>query len=274
MLRRWPALVKRRTLCILFGQTIRGDLGLAPQCAHQSGQWGRSSVADRSQCWLLRLGRPTTHTSGFRSRCLRGYGAQPISFIHFLEIIQTDLTAGRYFTRCHNGQEYSRSWHAINRALVRIRSKVWRTTSSSIYSSSCRSICVFPTFQYPRLRLTNDLTHRTHRSNLTSGPPPRLYGALPPNNSTPSNGPSEGLPSYTPYSAASNPGFTSHPAGRPSQRRMPMFIGCGLATCLAIIVFQTLVITCGSGSLARFIDLESAALRVSKERSALVEERD
>ena len=52
-----------------------------------------------------------------------------------------------------------------------------------------------------------------------------------------------------------------------------MFIGCGLAICLAIIVFQTMVITCGSGPLARLIDLESAALRASKERSTLVEER-
>ena len=179
---------------------------------------------------------------------------------------------GRYFTRCHGGQEYSRVRRcAINRAPA--RSKVWRTTSSPIYSSSCRSICAFPTFQYPRLRLTNDLTPRTQRSNLTSCPSPRLYGAVPPNNGTPSNGPSEGLPSYTPYSAASTPGFRSHPADRPSQRRMPMFIGCGLAICVAIIVFQTMVITCGSGPLARLIDLESAALRASKERSALVEER-
>ena len=55
---------------------------------------------------------------------------------------------------------------------------------------------------------------------------------------------------------------------------MPMVISRGLAICLAIILLQTVLITCRSDALAKLIDLDSAALRASRERSALAAERE
>lgn len=53
-----------------------------------------------------------------------------------------------------------------------------------------------------------------------------------------------------------------------------MTIGPGLVICFAIILLQTALILYRSDALAKYIDLESAALRVSWQRSALAAERE
>jgi len=58
------------------------------------------------------------------------------------------------------------------------------------------------------------------------------------------------------------------------QRRTTIVINRGLAICLAVILFQSVLIICRSDVLARYIDLEAAANDASREKSALVVERE
>ena len=53
-----------------------------------------------------------------------------------------------------------------------------------------------------------------------------------------------------------------------------MVISRGLTVCLAIILLQSVLIICRSDVLARYIDLDAAAHRASREKSALVVERE
>ena len=91
--------------------------------------------------------------------------------------------------------------------------------------------------------LTDDPACR-QSSRLRFGPLPPPYGAI--------------TPDYT---------------GGPFQRRTPMVTRYWLTTCLAVILFQTVLTICRSDALATFIDLESAAHRASREKLALVVER-
>lgn len=151
--------------------------------------------------------------------------------------------------------------------------KVWRTAplplSSSFPSKWYHSARAFLAFRPPGFCAHKICPVRTQSSNLTSGQPPRSYGALPPNDGTPSNGPDDDSPFCTPSSAdlgsASAPGHKSHPIDGPSQRRTLL-----LVICFAVI--ETVLIICGSVALAKSNGLESAVLR--KERSALVAERE
>jgi len=126
--------------------------------------------------------------------------------------------------------------------------------------------------------LTNGLTHRTPSSNLRFGRAPPSYGAFPPSHGTPFNGPSP--PPYAPSPAAPGPahvrppGLVPRPTGGPSQKRTSIVISRGLAICLVIMLIQSVLIICRSDVLAKYIDLESAALRLSREKSALVVERE
>ena len=92
--------------------------------------------------------------------------------------------------------------------------------------------------------LTIDSNHRTQSSRLNSGQPPWSYGALESNTRTPFN--------------SSTPTVIS--------RRLAVFI--------AIILFQTVFIITTSDTLAKFINLESTVFRASREKSALVAERE
>jgi len=118
------------------------------------------------------------------------------------------------------------------------------------------------------------MPYPTQSSNLTSGSPPRPYGAVPPNNGTPSNCQHHCPPSYTPYSAAPGPTQPHGLVSYPTNRRTPTILTRGLVVCLAVVLLQTVLIVYSSDTLKRFIDLESAARRVSRERDALVEERE
>jgi len=64
----------------------------------------------------------------------------------------------------------------------------------------------------------------------------------------------------------------SHPTYRPFRGRI--IAHRGLAICFAILLFQTILIICRSDTLAKFYDLTSTALRASREKSALVTERE
>jgi len=144
------------------------------------------------------------------------------------------------------------------------------------------------------------LTHRSPSSGLRSGRAPPSYGAFPSNQSTSSNGSSDSPPPpYSPLfgvfaapgpSPTRPPGLSSvrppgpspvrppvlipHPTGGTVQRRTTTVISRGITICLAIILFQSVLIICRSDVLARYIDLDAAAHRASREKSALMVERE
>jgi len=96
-----------------------------------------------------------------------------------------------------------------------------------------------------------DLVHRTQTSRLNPGEsPPPSYGAVLCDDDQPS---------------------TPHPTDRPFHGQI--IISRGLAVCFVIMLLQTVLIICRSDTLAKFYDLESAANRVSREKSALAAER-
>ena len=77
---------------------------------------------------------------------------------------------------------------------------------------------------------------------------------------------------YPPNSA---PPGSAPPLGLvPSQRPKPWVISRGLALCIAAALLQIVLIIYRSDSLAKFTSLESAAVRASTEKSALVAERE
>ena len=127
--------------------------------------------------------------------------------------------------------------------------------------------------------LTDDLSHRNQSSKLRSGQPPPSYDAtiFTSNNGTPPNRPGYDHVPHIPPSVAPGPirpsGYVFHPTGRPLQKRTQI-VTRGLALCLATILFQVVLIIYRSDSLAQFANLESAALRASMEKSALVSERE
>jgi hypothetical protein len=126
---------------------------------------------------------------------------------------------------------------------------------------------VFSLYNSQGFALTTNLTHReTHSSGLTSGSPPRSYGAVPPEHGAPSDGPSHSLPLHAPP-----PEPISHDRDELLHKQRQTLINC---IYLAILLIQAVVIICGSDALAKFIDLDSASNRASKERFALIAERD
>jgi len=88
----------------------------------------------------------------------------------------------------------------------------------------------------------------TQSSKLNSGQQPQSYGA-PRSNTAPS--------------------YVYVPPNSPKRR----VIGRGLAVFLAILLLQTVLTFYTSDTLAKFIELKSAAFRASRERNALVAER-
>jgi len=118
--------------------------------------------------------------------------------------------------------------------------------------------------------LTDGLAHRTQSSNLKSGQVPQSYGSFPPNHDTP-NGSSDALPDASPPAA---PGLDHDgPPGSVLRRTRKVFqkrTTIGLVICLAIIILQSVLTV---WTLARYINLDSAAHRALKEKSALVVER-
>ena len=130
--------------------------------------------------------------------------------------------------------------------------------------------------------LTNGLTRRSSSSYLRSGGTPRAYGSFPSNHSTTSNGSNDGPPPpYTHSFTAPGPTPARPPGPNPTQpsvhiprptgiifqKRTRMVISRGLTVCLAIILFQSVLIICRSDVLARYIDLDAAAHRASREKS-------
>jgi len=109
--------------------------------------------------------------------------------------------------------------------------------------------------------LTIDSNHRTQSSNLNSGQPPRSYGAFQ-------------FDTYThPYRPA--PGPSPHTPSSPLLKRpTPRVVSRGLAICITIIMLQTVLIISTSDTLITFINLESTVFSASREKSALVAERD
>ena len=112
--------------------------------------------------------------------------------------------------------------------------------------------------------LIDDSSHWTwtQSSKLNSGQPPRSYGAF-----EPKTGSSR-------YKYSAPPGPASPPGFTPFQSPAPVVISRGLAICIAIILLQTVLIVYNSDALANYINLESAAFRASREKSALVAERE
>jgi len=95
------------------------------------------------------------------------------------------------------------------------------------------------------------MSSRTQTSRLNPGEsPPPSYGAVLCDDDQPS---------------------TPHPTDRPFHGQI--IISRGLAVCFVIMLLQTVLIICRSDTLAKFYDLESAANRVSREKSALAAER-
>ena len=121
--------------------------------------------------------------------------------------------------------------------------------------------------------LTNGLTHRSPSSSLKSGPTPRLYGAFQSDHSTSSNGSSDDPPPPdTPLLAAPGPNSIQSPVliphltSGPFRKRTTI-----LAFCLVFGLLQSVLTIC---ALARYIDLDSTAHRASREKSALIVERE
>jgi len=105
--------------------------------------------------------------------------------------------------------------------------------------------------------------HPTQSTGLGSGGPPRSYGAF-----RPTRTPNFAAPGFTFYRF---PGLSHDKPDGSYRRRAPTII---LVICSAVILIQTALIIRRSDTLARFIDLESAAFRASKETSALITERE
>lgn len=129
---------------------------------------------------------------------------------------------------------------------------------------------VWPPRLYPNL-----IRMATQSSSLRFGPPAPSYGAFPSN----SNGQGRSPPPYASHSAA--PGPTSvrplglpHPPGELSRGRASLGISRGLAICFVVMLLQAVLIIRRSDTLARYIDLESEALHVSREKFALAVERE
>jgi len=118
--------------------------------------------------------------------------------------------------------------------------------------------------------LTDGLAHRTPSSNLKSGQVPQSYGSFPPNPDAP-DGPSDTppdapLPATPGLTHGRSPGPVLHRTSIVFQKRTTI----GPAICLAIIILQSVLTIC---MLARYVNLDSAAHRASREKSALVVER-
>ena len=162
-----------------------------------------------------------------------------------------------------------------------IRSKVWLldgvfTLSFDPLSDAVATFVRSLSLGFYCTMLTHGLAHRSPSSSLRSEEAPPSYSTFPSNHSTSSNASSNSPPPpYTHPFAAPGPSpvpppvFVPHP-----KKRTTIVISRGLTICLAVILLQSVLIICRSDVLARYIDLDAAAYRASREKSALMVERE
>ena len=157
---------------------------------------------------------------------------------------------------------YLRFWRGVSRARLftqRTRSsKVWPVTLNLHLvplDGFTVPVCP-PQFGPQRLSLTNYLACRTQYY-----PPP----------------------GYTPQQSSFPPprphGLTSHPAGGSSptswrQKQTPRGFSRGLAVCLVVVLFLTVLMISQTDPLAPLIDVDSATRHASMENSTLIIERE
>jgi len=213
-----------------------------------------------------------THAPALHSKCLRGY-SDPSSLTFSLRRFESRLADLLRIS------SFRRQTVVTGIPDYAPRSKVWLAYSAFTFSlqppdddgTSVRSLPLDP-------YRSDCLTHRSSSASLKPGQAPRLYGAFQSDyNASPDESSDTSSPPNTPLLAARDPSPTRpsvptpHPTDGPFKNRTTMVFSRRLALCLAVVLLQSVLTVC---VLARYINLDSTAHRASKEKSAIIVERE